>query len=137
MGNLPLEHDEEHRRPTGGCNVSEAEAMHRAVLDNISDAIVVVRRSMTVYRNRAFARLLGFSASEATGIGFFESLAQDSRARVSDYHRDRASDEEPVRDSANGTRTKPHPRPESRPMNRQAQIRDFYRKDCIVLYKSV
>jgi PAS domain-containing protein len=55
------------------------------LVEYVNDAIAVVQRDKTVYRNPAYLRLLGQTAEDSVPRDFLDTVVLADRARVQEY----------------------------------------------------
>ena len=77
----------EHKRAEE--NLREAEAKYRTVVEQASDAIVVLRHGKAVYQNKALIDLLGDSTTKIAGQLFITYIAPKDRQGMEDYCNER------------------------------------------------
>jgi PAS domain S-box-containing protein len=64
----------------------EAEEKYRTLVENSSDAIVILARDETVYHNPAYRKLLGFTEGATPETSFFDAVVPEHRARALDHY---------------------------------------------------
>jgi len=66
----------------------ESEEEYRALIENVQDGIFVIQNTKIQFVNEAFAKLVGYTIDEVTGMDFRQLLAPEDRDMVVDrYHR--------------------------------------------------
>jgi PAS domain S-box-containing protein len=63
----------------------DAEQPYRTLVEQASDAIVIVQDGQTVYRNPAAVSLIGYTVAETAGRSFLEWIAPADRDRVREF----------------------------------------------------
>jgi PAS domain S-box-containing protein len=75
----------------------DAEQQYRTLVEQASDAIIILQDGQTVYRNPAAVILLGYTVMDTAGRSFLEWVVPADRDRVREYYRKRLQGE-PVPD---------------------------------------
>jgi PAS domain S-box-containing protein len=66
----------------------EAEEKYRTLVENSSDAIVILARGETIYHNPAYQKLLGYADGTVTETTFFDAVVSEHRDRALAYYND-------------------------------------------------
>ena len=64
----------------------QAERNYRNLSESSSDSIIVLKEGKTVYRNRIYQGLMGFSIEETADQRFLDTVAPEDREQVGDYY---------------------------------------------------
>ncbi|MFQ5773134.1 MAG: response regulator [Kiloniellaceae bacterium] len=87
--------------------VKEAEAKYRALVENSSDAIVILApRGETIYHNPGYTKLLGSADSEGAPVRFFDAIIPEHRSRALEYYNRQWWSEGPAEHLDLGLRTR-------------------------------
>jgi PAS domain S-box-containing protein len=66
--------------------ISQSEERYRAVIDNVTEGILVLQGSRIVFANPTLHRLIGYDADEIGRTDFIEFVHPDDRTKVMDRH---------------------------------------------------
>ena len=72
----------------GQTALRKAEEKYRSLVENSSDAIVILREGKTLYHNPAYLKLLDYSDEMEIKHSFFDDIVREHRARALDYYSD-------------------------------------------------
>jgi len=71
-----------------------SEEKYRTLIDNIQDGVFVIQEAKMQFVNDAFARMLGYTVEEVTGMDFRQLIAPEDLETVADRYRRRQAGED-------------------------------------------
>ena len=72
----------------------QAEEKYRNLIESSIDSIIVLKEGKTVYRNRIYEELMGFTVEETADQSFLEMVVPEDREQVRDYYQSRLRGED-------------------------------------------
>jgi PAS domain S-box-containing protein len=71
----------------------ESEEKYRTLVEQSSDAILIMQQGETVYQNQAFFKLLGIPKTDSAKHDIFELVVSEDRMKISELYRNRRHEE--------------------------------------------
>jgi PAS domain S-box-containing protein len=81
------------RRQKAEKALKESEEKYRSLVEQASDAILILLHGKTIYRNPSWERLLGYSVEDTSGKSFLDLIHEEDRGRVKQYYEKRLKGE--------------------------------------------